>query len=663
MTSLPRDTDTTRVPPLSALRSWLARFEQGLVTTATALGERKLLLLVLAVATINGLLHVYLVPPWQHYDEPGHYEYVWLLVDRQRLPKPGEYDQAMRREALSSMIEHDFFRELGPPPNLLIQDKPLWLPFPQTTDRPFYYLLAALAVRPLRYADVITQLYAARLVSWALYLTSVLLAYALVSELVPRGHPLRLTVPGFMALLPAYTDLMTAVNNDVGAVVVFTLFLWGGVRLLVRGFSVARLIWVVGAVALGLWTKNTTAPGLLLLALLFVLALMRRAWTWHRLAAVPLAVLAAMPLIFSWGDAAYWYRYTGQELATRQRVSDAPVGAYALAIRMDPEDKRRRVINLLLDDQSEALTGRPVTLGLWMWASQPVQARLPGVGGTRWNRPPVELTQEPTFYAFTAEVVPNAKSVHVYLQPWVEQELNGPVTVYYDGLVLVEGKWPADQPPRFDGPDGRTGTWGGQPFVNLLRNPSGEEGWPLVRPWVVRTMRKLISPIPLGPFEMISLILDWERTGWIYRVTARRLLQTFWAVFGWGGVLIAPWWYRVLTWATVLGLVGALARAVRLAREPWAPGVKWALAFLGAAGLLVWGMVFMRPLPTILPWNPLLIPVARYAYPAIVPSALALVAGWTAWPWRRWRLWSTVVMVIALAVLNVVSLRRIVTFW
>jgi hypothetical protein len=30
---------------------------------------------------INGLLHTFMVPPWQHYDEPGNFEYAW--TDRQ----------------------------------------------------------------------------------------------------------------------------------------------------------------------------------------------------------------------------------------------------------------------------------------------------------------------------------------------------------------------------------------------------------------------------------------------------------------------------------------------------------------------------------------------------------------------------------------------------
>lgn len=38
------------------------------------------------------------VPPWQHYDEPAHFEYAWLIVTRRGgLPLRGEFDQPLRR--------------------------------------------------------------------------------------------------------------------------------------------------------------------------------------------------------------------------------------------------------------------------------------------------------------------------------------------------------------------------------------------------------------------------------------------------------------------------------------------------------------------------------------------------------------------------------------
>jgi apolipoprotein N-acyltransferase len=43
-------------------------------------------------------------------------------------------------------------------------------------------------------------------------------------------------LPLSLTLVPGFVDIMTAVNDDVGATVFFSLFLWAGIRLIVRGF-------------------------------------------------------------------------------------------------------------------------------------------------------------------------------------------------------------------------------------------------------------------------------------------------------------------------------------------------------------------------------------------------------------------------------------------
>jgi hypothetical protein len=79
--------------------------------------------LVLLSGLIVGLLYVFIVPPWQHYDEPGHFEFSWLLANHDNFPVLGEVNQQMRRELAASMMEHDFYESMNFHPNLLLQDK------------------------------------------------------------------------------------------------------------------------------------------------------------------------------------------------------------------------------------------------------------------------------------------------------------------------------------------------------------------------------------------------------------------------------------------------------------------------------------------------------------------------------------------------------------
>ncbi len=80
--------------------------------------DHKVLIIVLLVGLLDGLIFVLLMPPWQHYDEPNHFEYAWLIANRGKLPQMGDYDQEMRRQTAVSMIAHNFFKGMDFLPDL-----------------------------------------------------------------------------------------------------------------------------------------------------------------------------------------------------------------------------------------------------------------------------------------------------------------------------------------------------------------------------------------------------------------------------------------------------------------------------------------------------------------------------------------------------------------
>lgn len=66
----------------------------------------------------------------------------------------------------------------------------------------------------------------------------------MLQELVSDGHVLRWMAPLSLVLLPGFTDLMTSVNNDVGAVVLFLPVPVGVVcASSAGGFSLPGLLW------------------------------------------------------------------------------------------------------------------------------------------------------------------------------------------------------------------------------------------------------------------------------------------------------------------------------------------------------------------------------------------------------------------------------------
>jgi len=582
------------------------------------------ILILLGLA--HGLLYVFLVPPWQHYDEPGHFEYVWQIANRPTWPQAGDYDPAMRRAMLLSMLEHGFYRDLQVTPDLTAAVPNIGLS--QVGDPPVYYWLASLPLHFLHDRSVTDQLYASRLVSLILYLVTILIGWGIMLELTPPNHALRWMVPITLALLPGFTDLMTSVNNDVGAIAVFSLFLLASVRLIRRGLSFFGLVFVFGAAALCFWTKNTVWLALPLLPVVFLFTLLRGRWRLFAWALFLATVVIGLGSVFMWGDAALWYRRTLQGSPTRAVNSLAPLGEHAFRLDLSPQKSSPSILQPLPPETVRDLRNAPVTLGAWVWSSQPMRAQMPALscdcgGQLQVFSREIQAGTEPRFYLLTATLPVNANSIWVALAPPANmEEVQG--TVFYDGLVLVKGERLTQDPPRFEDANGERGVWGEQPFTNLLRNSSAEQAGPGVQSWANAIGLKIYNPYPVSyPSDILVSLLDWKGAGWYYQIDGAHLLRTFWAKFGWGNVpLLGSKPYRALAVVTFLGLAGG-GWAIWRRRYT----LQWEiLLLLGLALLGIWVPAILRGIGSL--FGNYFFPVARYAYPAILPTVLVLNAGW-----------------------------------
>ena len=631
------------------------------------LTESMLTTIILLVALIQGLLYLSLQPPWQHYDEPTHFEYAALIAQIGRLPHPGDENMAMRRDIAASMAEHQFFRNV-PNPGLLGDNA--WIGISELVHPPTYYMLVSLPLRIIPHLDVTTQLYVARSVSVLLFLLTIAVTIGMLRDLTPEGHALRWAVPLAMVLLPPFVDLMTAVNNDAAAIAVFSLFLWGAVRIIRFGLNWRRLAWLFGAALIAALTKNTAGVALVLAPLVCLIAFwIRRHWRWRWLAAMMLVgCVAVLAFMFRWGDAAYWYRGSdeqSQDSATRIETPTAPLGSHAMLLELPAGSAPRYLSSPLLPQDVHQVAGRTITVGGWIWANRPVVASGPTlqfmVDDLPWDtaaRAPVRMTTTPTFVSWTFVAPKQSSRLHYLFGSRGLAESERPLKLFLDGALIVEGSYPPDSTPTFDDSSARSGVWDGRRFTNLVRNPSGEQAWPRLNPWLDQ---ELVKYAHRSPAQLIAAVFDVQRIRNVFvRYMVEPPLDGMILSFGWGNVqLQSPIWLYLSRAVALLALLGCLRwLAERRLQEP--EGLRPALIFLALVGILVWSNTILRPLPLL---GEYVVPGARYTFPAITVTMLAVVGGWWAlWP-HRLRVYATLALIGSLIVLNSVAAGTIVSFY
>jgi hypothetical protein len=588
--------------------------------------DRLLLLLALTIAILHGVIYIFLMPPWQHYDEQNHFEYVWMAANLDRAPETTDYNPKLSRQVLKSMLAHGFFDHLSYKPVIGPPIEKVKIPgYTQLSEPPLYYWLASIPVRFISNRGVNAQLHAARLVSLLFLIITVLAGWALACELVEPGHPLRWMLPMTVALLPAFVDLMTAVNNDTLAIAVASVFLWLCVRLIRRGFAWLEFAGLSMLAVLTYFVKNTAMVVLIAYPATILFSLLRGGW--RKTAWIGLALFLVGGLVFSvrWDDPFAWYRNSSQPGGTRLKSPQAVVGGYVFDVdtaavstpRWSPE-----VFQNFPVEVGKGLAGKWVTFGYWIWSDQDLRVRSPMLKTTSQTvSENITLTGEPVFYAFQVLLPADTDRFWIYLSP--QAPASSRAHIYYDGLVLVEGRRPVSEIPQFDQVDGSQGQWGDQSFRNLLRNGSAELVGPRLIPWVDNLGARFL-PDRARPSLLLASLVDVQGSHDLYPATAGHLFRTFWARFGWGHVpLNGAKSYPVLFFITMLGLSGAMLGVFRAGRRlPWAVIVTLGLVVLptvllaltrGGAYLDVAGYYF---------------PSARYIYPVILPLLLWFSCGW-----------------------------------
>lgn len=585
-------------------------------------GRRTLLFLLLALTLLRGIVYLVVFPPWQHYDEPTHFEYVRLIAERGRLPKYGDYDVTMRQEIASSMQAAGFWKGTIPPPIPFWTDEPAWLGMSELDHPPLYYIMVALPQLLVQHQSAETQLYLARLTSVLLNLIVVASTYCLVTELFPERRWLPLAVATFVVLLPPFTDLMSAVNNDTGAAAAGSLLLLASARLIRRGASVRRAMVILLLAGICIGTKSTAGVVAVAVLLTLVAGFIPRAyrrWLWIGLGALTATGLA---LGITWGGhAARWYS-TSPPAAANRSTETTPFGDSTLVLSTEDRRYGRQIVQEL-PRSNFALQDGSVTFGTWLRAPEDSDGlvTLYVDDGLHQEYLRVSATSEWQFRAVQMTLEPGAAGIAV--SAFIPDRDGAAKTVYLDGAVLAGGRQPVDVAPEFRDARCSEALWDDAEVSNLLRNGSAESGWPGLRPWLGN-----LSLLGQPAATAFHSLLDWSRTRWAYAPDLRTLVDSFWGTFGWNHLSVSSpvlVILRILSAVAVLGMGLGLLRRGRSGRwgEAWQ---RRGWAVLASAVLASWGTTVLRIHPIFLTRG-LFIPVARYSAVVIAPTALGICLG------------------------------------
>jgi hypothetical protein len=149
---------------------------------------------ILILGFIHGLIYVFVIPPWWHHEEPGHFEYVWLVANRNHWPQMQEYDNNLRKQIAESMFASGHENLFNVSPKSLADD-PINIGGIPVGRKPVYYWLASWPLKLVREQPILVQLYVVRLTSFVLFLLSLWLAWLVMEELTKKGNPIQWMVP------------------------------------------------------------------------------------------------------------------------------------------------------------------------------------------------------------------------------------------------------------------------------------------------------------------------------------------------------------------------------------------------------------------------------------------------------------------------------------
>jgi len=178
---------------------------------------------------IQGVLYLFLIPPWQSPDESHHFEYGALIS--KNIKSKAKTRENLNKEIIKSMAAFHAWKYQNMPlphplphilPNVPFFGKPGYV----SGRAPLYYVISSFIMKGTKINGFLNQFYLIRCFSLILFLLSVYFTY-LSARILFKDNPLYcFAAVSFVSFLPQFIIISTSVNPINLAVFLETIFIY-----------------------------------------------------------------------------------------------------------------------------------------------------------------------------------------------------------------------------------------------------------------------------------------------------------------------------------------------------------------------------------------------------------------------------------------------------
>ncbi|GIV30317.1 MAG: hypothetical protein KatS3mg028_1383 [Bacteroidia bacterium] len=327
--------------------------------------------------------------------------------------------------------------------------------------------------------------------------------------------------------------------------------------------------------------------------------------------------VSGLILIIDWNSTipAYYYRKNGEVKHEKSNLSKE--GSYVF-VTDEGHPTYYQVIdtNKLLNKSKNATI---FTFGVWVWGSGQAEvpfARIEIDGLNRLELQTIRVSETPVFFTSTLTLPEQYRSGVLRVnQKYTEDK----VKTFWDCFILIPGDYDLSRVSSVS-PNCEHIRFGTIQIENLIRNPSAEKKWfPLREP-----IRNILS----ARFNLSSADF-WSTTDPLtnfdyFQDAAMYLYRTFWGRFNWGTLPLAgnkP--YRIFLIPTIMAIIGIGLTIFRFQKK-----INWSVVLFFL--IIFWGQLIYTLFRFAGDWDMkyLLLPQARYFFPAVFAAGFFLCSGW-----------------------------------